>query len=619
LRWIDGESPVVFHSGETGKNQLHLYRLEDGSTRRASTNARADYRYPHQLAPAQRAWLHFEAINYRAEVRMNGTRIADTNTLAGMFQRFQLDITDAARPGNDALAVMICPVDHPGTPDTMWEPLGKDRGYVGREIMRHVTEFVTIGYDCMMTVPDRNRGLWQPIWIELTGAVDLRDPFVVTDLPLPETNRATLRIFAELVNAGDTPVKGYLRGKVVGTGVQFWQAVELGANESKVLTVEPSPVLPNPRLWWPVNYGAQHLYNLELTFETWTEPAVSDQHTVRFGVREVGYAMHEANGWHGRRVLVNGRRIFCRGGYVQPELMFDWDAWRMEDEIRYYAEANLNLIYFEDIPNPPEPFLELCDRYGILFGHCAYSCYWLRPGTPYPDDFALLERCTVDMIKRNRDHPSLLFYMAMNEEYTKEEVYKMWRGHVLALDGSRWLIPSAYFPGDRQNVGAWFKPDMPVGMTDIGASYSWAEPEQYFRWAREARNWMFMMEGGSASLPPMSSLSRFLPQVSDPTPRQRGPLFPPDATWAHHGANHYYKGYDQALRRLHGQPESIADHVWKGHLVTADQHRSLFEAVNHRLWDITTGMTQWKINTCEPTVQWQLFEYYLKPEPLPNV
>ena len=51
-RWIDGESAVVYHSGETGKNQLYVYHLEDGSTRRISTNPRADYRYPHgEAAP----------------------------------------------------------------------------------------------------------------------------------------------------------------------------------------------------------------------------------------------------------------------------------------------------------------------------------------------------------------------------------------------------------------------------------------------------------------------------------------------------------------------------------------------------------------------------------------
>jgi Tol biopolymer transport system component len=51
-RWIDGETAVVYHSGETGKNQLYVYRLDDGSTRRVSTNALADYRYPHgEAAP----------------------------------------------------------------------------------------------------------------------------------------------------------------------------------------------------------------------------------------------------------------------------------------------------------------------------------------------------------------------------------------------------------------------------------------------------------------------------------------------------------------------------------------------------------------------------------------
>lgn len=39
-------------ANETGKNQLYVYRLDDGSTRRVSTNALADYRYPHgEAAP----------------------------------------------------------------------------------------------------------------------------------------------------------------------------------------------------------------------------------------------------------------------------------------------------------------------------------------------------------------------------------------------------------------------------------------------------------------------------------------------------------------------------------------------------------------------------------------
>ena len=51
-RWIDSEAAVVYHSYETGKGQLYVYRLEDGCTKRVSKNAGADYRYPHgEAAP----------------------------------------------------------------------------------------------------------------------------------------------------------------------------------------------------------------------------------------------------------------------------------------------------------------------------------------------------------------------------------------------------------------------------------------------------------------------------------------------------------------------------------------------------------------------------------------
>ena len=51
-RWINGESAVIYHSTQTGKGQLYVYQLEDGSTKRVSANPKADYRYPHgEAAP----------------------------------------------------------------------------------------------------------------------------------------------------------------------------------------------------------------------------------------------------------------------------------------------------------------------------------------------------------------------------------------------------------------------------------------------------------------------------------------------------------------------------------------------------------------------------------------
>ena len=45
-RWTKDESAVVYHCSKTGKNQLYMYRLNDGSTVRVSTNADANYMFP---------------------------------------------------------------------------------------------------------------------------------------------------------------------------------------------------------------------------------------------------------------------------------------------------------------------------------------------------------------------------------------------------------------------------------------------------------------------------------------------------------------------------------------------------------------------------------------------
>jgi hypothetical protein len=46
-RWTKDETAIVYHANKTGKGALYLYTLKDGSTKQVSTNARADYRYPH--------------------------------------------------------------------------------------------------------------------------------------------------------------------------------------------------------------------------------------------------------------------------------------------------------------------------------------------------------------------------------------------------------------------------------------------------------------------------------------------------------------------------------------------------------------------------------------------
>jgi len=265
-----------------------------------------------------------------------------------------------------------------------------------------------------------------------------------------------------------------------------------------------------------------------------------------------------------------------------------------------------------------------------MFGNCYFACYWMQPGSGFPTDVELLERGAIDLTKRYRNHPSLVLYMCMNEGPTREDIYGIWRNAIQEHDGTRFWIPSASFPDERYdkaitNYGNhdktpdWIRQDMPVGMTDFGASYGWIPVEDYFKKVKNDVRWMFMMESGSASLPPIESLRLFLPAIDKKKRKNASKnaegvdLFPLDEAWAEHGGNSYYNAYHPALYRLFTAPNDVADYCRKGHILTADQNRAMFEAVQHQMWSITSGFTQWKINSGWPSIQWQIFDWFHRP------
>jgi len=53
-------------------------------------------------------WLNFKGINYRANVWLNGKQIANSNDIAGAWRTYELNVTDALRPGaENVLAVQV--------------------------------------------------------------------------------------------------------------------------------------------------------------------------------------------------------------------------------------------------------------------------------------------------------------------------------------------------------------------------------------------------------------------------------------------------------------------------------------------------------------------------------
>ena len=77
------------------------------------------------------------------------------------------------------------------------------------------------------------------------------------------------------------------------------------------------------------------------------------------------------------------------------------------------------MVASEDAPSPPDIVLDSYDKYGLMCWETFYQCYRMYPGDTVtennPSDHALALREAQDIIKRYRNHPSLVIWCAANE------------------------------------------------------------------------------------------------------------------------------------------------------------------------------------------------------------
>ena len=157
-------------------------------------------------------FLHFDGINYRANVWLNGERLAAADEVAGTFRRFELDATRLVRIGEpNALAVeVIAPEPH---------------------------DLAIMWVDWNPTPADKNMGLWGSVYLTDTGPLALRNPHVVSRLPLPALRPAELTVTAEVWNVTDKPVSGIVRGRI--ESILFKKEVTLAAGSTPPCASRP--------------------------------------------------------------------------------------------------------------------------------------------------------------------------------------------------------------------------------------------------------------------------------------------------------------------------------------------------------------------------------------------
>jgi beta-mannosidase len=177
--------------------------------------------------------------------------------------------------------------------------------------------------------------------------------------------------------------------------------------------------IPRPELWWPNGYGAQPLYQVEVTLErSGASGAKSlDQRTYQVGLRTIELRQQEDPWGRSFVFVVNGVPIFVKGSNWIPADSFPTRLTEasLERLLRAAAETHQNILrvwgggFYED-----ERFYDLCDRYGILvWQEFIFSC------SIYPlDDPAFLENVraeVVENVRRLRHRASLALWCGNNE------------------------------------------------------------------------------------------------------------------------------------------------------------------------------------------------------------
>lgn len=573
-------------------------------------------------------WLHLKGINYRAEVWLNSRLVAESHEVVGMFGDWFFDITEFTDiQGINTLAIKIFPLDYPGLPSEpqlkAFGPFGPNGGPTG-DIGKNVTMQCSVGWDWMPAVRDRNMGIWQDISISATGPVDVRNPFVISDLSLTSLEKAELRIATEVVNLKSSSKTGTLLARIrpknfQGDEIHLRKTLELAPKQMMEIQFDKKShedlLVENPGLWWPNGLGAQNLYELELEFEL--DKEISDVERKTFGIREVESRVTMVDGWARRDFFVNGQKILLRGGAWVPDMMLIRSPEKVGHELRLCQKAHLNIVrIWGGGITPPEEFFAHCDELGLCVWHDFWitgDCQgtWDKGSQDYPYDEDVFLKNATDAVKRLRHHPCLILWTAGNEGYPREEIYVPLRNEILAkLDGTRPFIPSSGYREPPEGWGLSWPDNQPAG-TYSGGPYHWVDPREFTRKVDDGKDWLFKNEVGIPSLPTLESLKKFIPDL---TPDE-DVRFPLNHAWGYHDAcegNGKYSLYDAAIRRRYGEPKSVEDYVQKGQLVNAENYRAIFESVN-RVLNRVAGVLLWKINPAWPSVIWQLYDWYLCP------
>jgi exo-1,4-beta-D-glucosaminidase len=543
--------------------------MSDKSPYHCSWWYRTEFTSP--TTPGRTTWLHFDGINYRANIWLNGKQLASSDQVAGAFRSYDFDTSGyLARTQRNVLAVEVfAQTEHDLGIDFLdWNP----------------------------APADKSLGLWRGVSLSTTGPVTIRNPAVSTHFLHDDLTEAELRLVADVSNHAEHPVKATVTAAI--GSIRMQQQVTLAAKEARVVSFDAAGFkqlrIKNPEVWWPYQYGEPHLEQLTLAADV--SGVESDARSIRFGIREVQASLNEKGFLQFR---INHHNILIRGGGWDPDLFYREPRERLRQELAYVKHMNLNTIRLEGKLGSEDMF-DLADEMGILIMPGWQCCdFWQHWDKWTAKDHEIANASLYSQISRLRGHPSVFVWLNGSDEIPAPPVEK---DYLAVLKERDWPNPIMNSAADRtSNITG------PSGVKMTGP-YDYVPPEYwYLDKDRVGGAFGFNTETGpGAAVPDVASIHRTLPPKS---------WWPIDEQWNFHAASGKFAQYTHfgaAMAATYGPATSLAHYTLKAQLMAYDGERAMFEAYGANKYR-STGVIQWMLNNAWPSFYWHLYDYYLVP------
>ncbi|SFF68053.1 beta-galactosidase [Salegentibacter agarivorans] len=343
------------------------------------------YRKNFTIAPkyaGKKIAIEFDGAMNNAKVWLNGVYIGERPF---GYIGFEFDLTPHIKFGEEnVIAVQLSPEDL------------ASRWYSGAGIYRNVRLKI-------------NNPLHIPQW----------GTFITT--PEVSRERAILNIQTTIKNSGDSAGKVTLQTNILdnngSTVASSTSELSLKSGTEKTDTQEIEII--KPRLW---DLDSPNLY--KAVSQVKKDGDIIDEYTSSFGIRTISFNSNDGFKLNGKRIPLNGVCMHHDLGPLGAAVNYR----ATERQMQIMKDMGVNALRTSH--NPPSPeMLEVCDKLGIVVIDEAFD-EWkeakvINGYNKYFDEWH--EKDLRDMIKRDRNHPSVIMWSIGNEilEQSKKDGWKI--------------------------------------------------------------------------------------------------------------------------------------------------------------------------------------------------